>query len=236
MAEGEEGSGGSLKASLTKKLGPLPVWVWAIAAAGVGYYLLRRYQSSSSATTTQQQPATAGQGQPADIQQIPVYLSSVPSTTSDTPAGTTTSSGQGNPNTPESNTFQQNLALGLVPMASPGQYNLPPGGGYQTLTYNLVPTPFGSIYTYGPGGPPGLAGTAAYFPSPVGPYQIASNNALAAMLGASSPPPPVNTNPGVNQPPLAPGQLSSSSYGYTPPAGGPSAGAAAALSGAGVTP
>jgi hypothetical protein len=47
--------------ALTRKVGPLPVWAWAVIVAVVGYVLYRRFSSSSSAATQLTSSATPQQ-------------------------------------------------------------------------------------------------------------------------------------------------------------------------------
>lgn len=56
MAE-EEGRGGSIGASLKQKIGPIPVWGWAVAVGGVIIFIVRRNAASSTSSST-------GTGQP----------------------------------------------------------------------------------------------------------------------------------------------------------------------------
>jgi hypothetical protein len=44
---------------LTRKVGPLPVWVWTIALAGIGYYLYRRSHPTSSTSSSTGSTGTA---------------------------------------------------------------------------------------------------------------------------------------------------------------------------------
>jgi LysM repeat protein len=52
-----EGSGGGLKAKLGKKIGPLPLGVWLVIAAGIFYYIYKKNNSGSSTSGQQTDPA-----------------------------------------------------------------------------------------------------------------------------------------------------------------------------------
>lgn len=56
-AKPSEGSGGGLKAKLGKKIGPLPLGVWLLIAAGIFYYVYKKNGSSSSTSGQQTDPA-----------------------------------------------------------------------------------------------------------------------------------------------------------------------------------
>jgi len=203
---------GDLGTTFKAKWGPLPVWAWAVIAAGAGWYLWHRYSSGAAASTAAAaQPATTTTSTPPlDLQQIPVYIDQGggdTSSSSATDTGTTTTTGQ----TGESGTFAANLAAGLVPIADglgssvtaaseavPGGAGTTPtigqfGGGRETQTYQAVQTPGGVVYVYGPSATPGLQGTAAYFVSPTAQWQIDSNAALDALHGTLTTPPGVST-------------------------------------------
>ena len=62
-------SGGGVGASLKRKVGPLPVWGWAILAGVILYYVRNRGAGSATAAVAQQQASTTDQ-QP----QSPVVL------------------------------------------------------------------------------------------------------------------------------------------------------------------
>lgn len=59
MAEGEEAAGG-LGEALTRKLGPLPAWMYLVLAAGAWYYLQRRKTAASTAAAAATGTAAAG--------------------------------------------------------------------------------------------------------------------------------------------------------------------------------
>jgi LysM repeat protein len=52
-----EGSGGGLKAKLGKKIGPLPLGVWLVIAAGIFYYIYKKNNAGSSTSGQQTDPA-----------------------------------------------------------------------------------------------------------------------------------------------------------------------------------
>lgn len=62
MAEGEgEGGGGEgLKDFLGRKVGPLPVWMYAVAFLGIWYYLERKKSATAAAASTTSTTATTG--------------------------------------------------------------------------------------------------------------------------------------------------------------------------------
>lgn len=59
------GHSGSSSTALTRKLGPLPVWAWALVGVAVGYYIYKKRQSSAAAAsqaTLSSTPATTASG------------------------------------------------------------------------------------------------------------------------------------------------------------------------------
>jgi LysM repeat protein len=52
-----EGSGGGLKAKLGKKIGPLPLGVWLVIAAGIFYYIYKKNNAGTSTSGQQTDPA-----------------------------------------------------------------------------------------------------------------------------------------------------------------------------------
>lgn len=49
-----------IKATLTKKLGPLPTWAWVGIGAAVGFWYLKMHKGSAAATATNGMPVSAG--------------------------------------------------------------------------------------------------------------------------------------------------------------------------------
>lgn len=215
-----------LKSELTKKIGPLPTWGWVAAGVGMGVlflYLKNKNAASNTASTTGVNNPAAGSdlgqggyylgdaGSGGTIPQLPA-LNNTSTTPVTTPTAATTTVPVNTQN-PDANTWAQNLAAGLVNFVQPGSENVGPpactgsDSGYCTLEYQningIAALPIGGELV------------AMRYVNPTVPSQVASNNALANLVSSLPRPAPLNTNPGVNQPALAPGQLSSSSYGYT---------------------
>lgn len=61
MAEAAEtpAKGGGGMAALTRKVGPLPLWVWVVAVAGIGYWLYRRSHPSTATSSSTGSTGTA---------------------------------------------------------------------------------------------------------------------------------------------------------------------------------
>lgn len=56
--------GGGVGAILTKKIGPLPLWAYAVAGGGIGYYILRRRKAAAATQAASQAQGPSAQPTP----------------------------------------------------------------------------------------------------------------------------------------------------------------------------
>lgn len=134
MAEDETEGGGGIGGMLTRKIGPLPMWSWLMAAGAIGLIIYRMRSGSSSSS------ANTGQGSQ--------FNSSTSSTTTNLATGDTTSNSytaSGNGYLPGELTY----GAGSMPVSPGDIYINYPNQGSGNTTGPQLPTSVGTYTVTG---------------------------------------------------------------------------------------
>ena len=147
------GGGGGVGAMLTRKVGPLPIWSWVMAAGAIGF-IIYRMKSGSSSSSGSGTSGTSGQGSQ--------FNSSTSQTTTNPSTGDTTTnsySASGDGYLPGQLTY----GAGSMPVSS-GDIYINEGAGTSTTTSGTSPTQeTGYNYTVLPGAKSNTGGYSGQF-------------------------------------------------------------------------